>query len=200
MPTVVLAFSVATLALTGQSSSRSAVDSYREDIPENARVAAVYSLSWPVPRSDSVPPPGDARMVFFSVPDATANAEDGTRQPVQQKWYAFLDSTEVDGAVTRSWLSGDECPNLYASLDWLSEIVIPSIHTGVRTLPAPIWTPRTPPPRPTHGPVHRVEGQGWAPDFDLATVSMSSTSGFLAQWGEATTTMLEHCWREDRPF
>ena len=103
-------------------------------------------------------------------------------------------------AVMRSWLRGRDRPNLYASLDWLSEIVIPSIHTGVRTLPAPTWSPRTPPPRPAHGPIHKIEGHGWAPDFDLARMSMSSTSGFLAQWGESTARMLEDCWRDERPF
>ena len=191
---VVLIFSAASLALAGQVSSEGGWDAYRGDVPDNARIAAIHSLSWPAPRPDPVSQPVEVRMVFFSVPVADA---DGGAHP---SWHPLRDRIGGDGAVTRSWLSGHDCPNLYASLDWLSEIVIPSIHTGVRTLPAPTWTPRTPPPRPAHGPIHRIEGHGWAPDFDLARVSMSSTSGFLAQWGETTARMLEDCWRDEGPF
>jgi hypothetical protein len=158
---------------------------YGRILPNNARIAAIYTIT-----------PNARTIVFFSVERPASSARN---RSASEGWFAVRDRFNDAGFQDRSWLNGQDCPNLYASLDWLSEIITPSINTGVRSLPAPTWTPRTPPPRPTHGPVHRVEGHGWAPDFDLARVSMSSTSGFLAQWGEATTDMLEDCWSTEQP-
>lgn len=48
-------------------------------------------------------------------------------------------------------------------------------------------------------PSHTIWGVGISPDFDFPRVSVSSTGGYVAQWGEAVRASLEPCWRETRP-
>lgn len=99
----------------------------------------------------------------------------------------------------RQWLAGRDCPAVYGVLDWLSEIIVPSIDTGVRQLPEPSFIARPISGPRIHAPVHRVEGYGWGPDHDWVRVSMASTSGFLASWGGQSIDSLNPCWRSEIP-
>ena len=157
---------------------------YGRILPDNARIAAIYTVT-----------PNAQRIVFFSV----NRSDDDQDRSFSQHWFALRDRFADGGFQGRSWLDAEECPNLYASLDWLSDIVIPSIHTGVRQLPARVWFTRPAADRPVHGSQHMIEGYGWTPDNDSARVSMSSSAGFLAQWGNSTRNLLDDCWSETIP-
>lgn len=158
---------------------------YVSELPPDARIAAIYSVQ-----------PDGRRHVFFSRVRPGA----GSNGSIQYDWFALRDSVDGEGAANRVWLTGGTCPALYGVLDWLSDIVVPSIWTGVRLLPAPTASERPLPSRPVHGPVHSIEGYGWTPDRDSARVTMSSSAGFLRQWGEAAQSALADCWEANSPL
>ncbi len=171
-------------ALQTQPESMASADmwtSYSRELPAGARVAAIHTVE-----------PGGEVVVFFSLSEPS---KDGATNA----WFALRDERSGGEEAGRVWLKGADCPALYGVLDWLSEIVIPSVWTGVRELPAPSVFMRPLPSREVHGSRHTIEGYGWTPDADSARVTMSSSAGLLAQWGTTAKDQLRPCWSAEQP-
>ena len=154
-----------------------------QELPVNSRYAAAYA---------STANPSFV-VTFFSRPGADGSLD----------WYAVRRSTSGAGQNVSVWASGSQCPALYAALDWLSDIRPPAIAiNGLRVLP---HGARPYDIRPRRGPVadgptYWISGSGWGLDQSSVHLSMTSTGGYVADWGDAVTRHLESCWRADRPF
>lgn len=101
-----------------------------------------------------------------------------------------------------SWASASDCPALYAALDWLTDIRPPALAVnGLRRLPDGAepydLRPRRGPV--ADGPTYWISGSGWGTDGSLVHVTFSSSGGYVADWGAATTRHLAPCWRDDAP-
>lgn len=188
MPSLAIFGALAALQAPGVPAGPNTQDhwaSYQRELPVGTRIAAIYTVE-----------PQALRFVFFSRNMPARDREAGS---FEEMWFALRDSYGGEEAPSRLWLTGEECPTVYGVLDWLSDIVIPSISTGVRRLPAPSGFSRPLPPRPVHGTTHMIEGYGWTPENDSVRVTMSSSAGLLAQWGDSTQTGLDPCWRTSQP-
>lgn len=172
-------------ALLGPTSPQWPPDQYslEQRLPRNSRYAAAYA-------STATP---SFVVTFFS-----RSSADG---PLD--WYAVRRDTSGARDGMSVWASGSQCPALYAALDWLSDIRPPALAiNGLRSLPSDArpydMRPRRGPV--ADGPTYWISGSGWGPDQSLVHLSMTTTGGYVADWGEATTRHLEGCWRADRPF
>lgn len=153
------------------------------ELPDNSRYAAAYAAS-------STP---SFVVIFFSRP-----SPDGS-----PGWYALRRDTGGARQGVSLWASGSQCPALYATLDWLSDIRPPVLAlNGLRSLPGDArpydMRPRRGPV--ADGPTYWISGSGWGPDQSLVHLSMTSSGGYVADWAEATTHHLDRCWRLERPF
>lgn len=157
--------------------------SLEQELPDNARYAAAYA-------STSTP---SFVVTFFSRPHA-----DGSLG-----WYAVRRDTSGANQGLSVWASGSQCPALYAALDWLADIRPPALAiNGLRSLPSDArpYDMRTRQGPVADGPTYWISGSGWGPDQSLVHLSMTTTGGYVADWGETTTRHLDNCWRVDRPF
>lgn len=172
------------LALSGPIADQWPPDAgaLERELPQGSHYAAAYGATSPA-----------FVVVFFS-----RTLSDG-----RVGWYALRREMGGPEAGTTLWSSGSDCPALYAALDWLSDLAPPDIAiNGLRRLPE---GSRPYEMRPRRGPVadgptYWVSGSGWGPDQSLVQLSMTSTGGYVADWGEATTRHLSTCWRPERPF
>lgn len=120
----------------------------------------------------------------------------------RQAWFARRQFITSAGTANDLWAAASDCPALYSAMDWLSDIQPPSIHfSGLRRLPEAAAGYTTRPVRGPlgDGPTYWVSGSGWGPDRSLVHVTFTSTGGYVADWGAATTQHLEPCWTSKPP-
>lgn len=155
------------------------VEVLERDLPQGAQFAAAYAAT---------AEPGFS-VTFFSI-----TGSDGAL-----RWHAVRHMADQN----LTWASGSDCPALYATLDWLSDLRPPAIAVnGLRRLPPDVrpyeMRPRRGPV--ADGPTYWLAGSGWGPDQSSVHLTMMSTGGYVADWGEATTRHMADCWKTERPF
>lgn len=151
-------------------------------LPPSAQFEAAYAVTTASPFV----------VTFFSV-----SHPDG-----RLTWHARREDLTEAPPNRESWASGASCPALYATLDWLSDIQPPALAiNGLKRLPDDA---RPYSMRPMRGPVadgstYWLSGRGWGYDYSLVYVSAVTTSGYIADWAEATTHHLASCWSAQVP-
>ena len=158
------------------------LDAIGGGLPPEAQVSAAYAAT------------SDPRVVvvFFSV-----FGPDGPR------WFARRVEARTDAVEATSWASAEDCPALYAALDWLSDLQPPAIAAnGLRRLPDEAqghdFRPRRGPV--ADGPTYWLFGSGWGPDQSSVHVSLKTSGGYLADWAQATESALASCWTKASPI